>query len=218
MAADDRLSSLPTRAAAVLAELRRLIVSGELAGGVHLRQREVAERFGVSTTPVREAFTALAREGLVQQDTHRGVMVLATSPDDVRENFEMRAALESFAAELAAQSITEHELCGLDALLLEMRAAAPAYLALNSRFHAIVNGAAQRPQLLALITSLRAQAGRYHAQLVPSASYVAAVHAEHEEIVAALRARVRRRAARAVAAHILHARDEVLGAMVTTSR
>ena len=62
-----------TRAAAVAEELRRLILSGELAPGTHLRQVELAERFNVSTTPVREALGLLARQGLVRHDVQKGV-------------------------------------------------------------------------------------------------------------------------------------------------
>ena len=216
------LTSPPlTRADAIAAELRRLILSGELAGGERLRQQEIAERFGTSTTPVREAFTALAREGLVRQDAHRGVVVFEASPEDVRENFEIRAALESLAAELAAKSITDDELAELDDLLREMQSTlrrdpARHQQVLNPRFHSIINAAARRPRLFALIENLRAAAITYQALLANTAltnEYIDAVQAEHEEIVSALRARAPKRAARAVRAHVAHAEDEILGAM-----
>jgi DNA-binding GntR family transcriptional regulator len=210
-----------TRADAVAAELRRMILSGELAGGARLRQQEIAERFGVSTTPVREAFTSLAREGLVRQDAHRGVVVFEASPDDVRENFEIRAALESLAAELAAKAITDEELAALDELLSEMRKMIrrdPAYhnRVLNPQFHSIINAAARRPRLLALVENLRGAAATYQALLVNTDmtdEYVDAVQAEHEEIVAALRARAPKRAAQAVRKHVGHAEVEILKAM-----
>jgi DNA-binding GntR family transcriptional regulator len=210
-----------TRADAIAAELRRLILTGELAGGERLRQQEIAERFGTSTTPVREAFTALAREGLVRQDAHRGVVVFEASPDDVRENFEIRAALESLAAELAAKSITDDELGQLDDIVREMRSTLRRdpvrhQQVLNPRFHSIINAAARRPRLLALIESLRAAAMSYQALLTSTDltdEYLDAVQAEHEEIVSALRARAPKRAARAVRAHISHAEDEILAAM-----
>jgi DNA-binding GntR family transcriptional regulator len=75
-----------TRADSVAAEFRHMILSGELPAGSRLRQVEVSERFGVSTTPVREAFLSLSREGLVRQDAHRGFTVLLPSRDDLREN------------------------------------------------------------------------------------------------------------------------------------
>jgi DNA-binding GntR family transcriptional regulator len=214
----DSISSPPapqmplTRAGAVADELRRMIRSGELAGGTRLRQVDIAERFGVSTTPVREAFTALAREGLVRQDAHRGVIVFAASVADLRENYEIRIALEPLATELAAKQITPAELEELDDLLEQMRAAIQTEpelhsRVLNPRFHAAIYAAANRPRLSDLIANLRASAVSYIALLalekLPQ-QYLAAVEAEHEEIVAALRARAPKRAARAMKVHLEH--------------
>src|ERR1700742_4105097 len=96
-----------TRAAAVAEELRRLILSGELPAGTRLRQVELAQRFNVSTTPVREAFTVLARQGLVRHDVQRGVVVFTPTVGDVLENYEIRIALESLATEIAAKAISD---------------------------------------------------------------------------------------------------------------
>src|SRR4051795_10337893 len=94
-----------TRAEYVADELRRQIVSGELPPGARLRQIEIADRFKVSTTPVREAFTSLAREGFVRQDAHRGVEVFRPTQRDISENYEIRLVLEPMAAEHAARTI-----------------------------------------------------------------------------------------------------------------
>src|SRR5262249_47844344 len=99
-----------TRAAAVAETLRRRIINGDLPPGTRLRQTEVAEQFSVSTTPVREAFTSLAREGFVRQDAHRGVEVFKPTEADIQENYEIRLALEPLAAEIAATSISEDDL------------------------------------------------------------------------------------------------------------
>ena len=98
-----------------------MIRTGELPAGTHLRQNEIASRFGVSSTPVREAFTSLAREGLVRQDAHRGVVVFVPSREDLEQNYEIRIALEPLATELAAKNVTNDDLARLDALLAEMR-------------------------------------------------------------------------------------------------
>jgi DNA-binding GntR family transcriptional regulator len=70
-----------------------MIQARELEPGQRLRQAEVAARFGVSTTPVREAFTALAQEGFVRQDAHRGVVVFEPSLEELTETFEIREVL-----------------------------------------------------------------------------------------------------------------------------
>ena len=125
-----------TRASAVAEELRRMIMAGELKAGTRLRQVELAERFSVSTTPVREAFVLLARAGLVRHDAQRGVVVFAPTVQDVRENYEIRIALEPLATELAAAHISADELERIDDVVSEMRAsrAFPEYQRLNQRF------------------------------------------------------------------------------------
>src|SRR3954464_9921262 len=127
MASERSRSIVPaTRSEAVAAELRRLITSGELAPGTHLRQTEIAARFGMSTTPVREAFMILAREGVVRQDAHRGVVVFEPSLEELTETYEIREALEALATELAAKRLTEDDLEALDTLVEQMRSAKPA--------------------------------------------------------------------------------------------
>jgi DNA-binding GntR family transcriptional regulator len=207
----DDLDSMPlTRAGAVAKRIREMITSGELPLGSRLRQNDLAEKLGVSSTPVREAFLALSREGLVHQDTHRGAVVFEPTRADVQENYEMRIALESLAAELAAKRITKSELDQLDELLVRMREALRGDIdlhtkVLNGQFHSIIYRAAGRPKLLEYIQTLRDTAVIYQALLIQpdvSGDYLDDVQAEHEEIVAALRARAPKRAARATAAHL----------------
>src|SRR3954447_2814469 len=140
-----------TRAHAVADELRRRILVGELPPGTRLRQLDVARELGVSTTPVREAFTSLAREGLIQQDAHRGVFVFAPSQDDVRERYEIRVALEPLAAGLAAKAMPGETLEQLEALLGEMKKAYTRNPAgwggkLNPLSHALTAGGAGGPR------------------------------------------------------------------------
>ncbi|MBS1886085.1 MAG: GntR family transcriptional regulator [Actinobacteria bacterium] len=76
-----RAARVPTTKAGVAAQkLRRMIVLGELKAGTRLRQAETAELLGTSTTPGREAFATLAREGLIHHDAHRGAVVTAPHP------------------------------------------------------------------------------------------------------------------------------------------
>ena len=82
----------------VAALIRELIITGELAAGEQLRQRDLAQRFHVSQTPVREAMRRLESEGLVVGDTHRGFTVVEPDDGPVEENFQIRAALESLGA------------------------------------------------------------------------------------------------------------------------
>ncbi|HEX4109862.1 MAG TPA: GntR family transcriptional regulator [Solirubrobacteraceae bacterium] len=213
--------SRATHAQTIADELRRLIRSGELPAGTHLRQLEVARSFAVSITPVREAFTALAREGFVRQDAHRGVVVFVPSVADLRENYEIRIALEPLATELAATQITDAQLAELEALVAEMRVAIrkdlPRYASeLNPTFHALIYRAALRPRLAEIIEQLRDASAAYLQLLVlkpQPARYLNSAHREHEEILAALGAHARERAAEAMRLHLEHNRDQILASL-----
>ena len=171
----------------VAALIRELIITGELPAGEQLRQRDLAQRFHVSQTPVREAMRRLESEGLVVGDTHRGFTVVEPDDGPVEENFQIRAALESLGASLAARKIDEQGLAGLQALNDRMRAMEdddPRYAALNREFHFAVYSCAGSPLLLTLMRLLWAS--------LQGGPRVLRSHAEsarqHDAILDALRA------------------------------
>jgi DNA-binding GntR family transcriptional regulator len=168
----------------VAALVRELIITGELDPGEQLRQRDLAQRFGVSQTPVREAMRRLESEGLLICDTHRGFTV-APDVGRIEENFQIRAALESLGASLAARKIDPRGLDRLRELNDQMRALAddkPGYAELNREFHFTVYEYAGSPLLLSLMRLLWAS--------LHGGPRVSRTHAEsarqHDEILAAL--------------------------------
>ena len=191
----------------VVKSLRAMIANGELAPGQQLRQAALAESFGVSTTPIREAFSELASEGLVVQATSRSVVVASAGIADLRENYEIRCALEPIATELATPNLTAAQLDHLDELLEEMSATDDIGYrrALNNEFHTAIYAAAERPRLLELITTLRDAAEIYVSVLeaAPSSEELRALaDREHAEINAMLRARRAKQASKLVARHL----------------
>src|SRR5262249_56941241 len=141
----------------VAALIRELIITGELAAGEQLRQRDLAQRFGVSQTPVREALRRLESEGLAVGDAHRGFTVVEPDDGPVEENFQIRAALESLGASLAARKIDAAGVGALRDLNEAMRALAdgdPRYAELNRDFHFAVYEHAGSPLLLSLMRLL----------------------------------------------------------------
>jgi DNA-binding GntR family transcriptional regulator len=86
------------------------IMSGELPLGTRLRQETLAEEFGVSRTPVREALRQLQATGMLEILPRRGAAVRGPSPRDIREAYVVRAELEGLAAQQATELITDHEL------------------------------------------------------------------------------------------------------------
>ncbi len=169
----------------VAALVRELIITGELGPGEQLRQRDLAHRFDVSQTPVREAMRRLESEGLLVCDTHRGFTVVTPGDGRVEENFQIRAALESLGASLAARKIDADGLDRLRQLNEQMRALTdddPAYAELNREFHFTVYSCARSPLLLSLMRLLWAS--------LHGGPRVSRTHAEsarqHDEILAAL--------------------------------
>lgn len=94
--------------------LRQAILKGELEPGERLMEIQLAERLGVSRTPIREAIRKLELEGLVLMIPRKGAEVAEISEKSLREVLEVRRSLEELAIELACQRITPEELTDLD--------------------------------------------------------------------------------------------------------
>jgi len=186
-------------------ELREEIRSGKIKPGSRLRQLEVAERFGVSSTPVRETFAALEREGLLVSSPHRGVVVFQPTVEDLRETYDIRIPLEAAATEKAVENMTDEDLDALEDLLRQMGASttqATQYNRLNMKFHQRIYSASKRPRLEKLIAELRDSSAaylRFYSTLAPTADQT---QQEHERIVAACRKRDPKAAAKAIEAHL----------------
>jgi DNA-binding GntR family transcriptional regulator len=199
----------------VAALVRELVITGGLEPGEQLRQRDLAQRFGVSQTPVREAMRRLESEGLLVCDTHRGFTVVAPDVDRVEENFRIRAVLEALGASLAARKADPAGLGRLRALNDRIRALAgddPGYAELNREFHLIVCEYAHSPLLLSLMRLLWAslQSGP------PVARTPAESARQHDEILAALAAGDADAASARTYQHIMGP-DPVKEVSVTTS-
>ena len=166
----------------VAALIRELLMTGELGPGEQLRQRDLAQRFGVSQTQVREAMRRLESEGLLSCDTHRGFTVVVADLGRIEENVRIRAALESLGASLAARKVDP---AGLRRLREQMRTLAdgdPRYAELNREFHFTVYEYAHSPLLLSLMRLLWAS---LHGGPRVSRTYAESAR-QHDQILAAL--------------------------------
>jgi DNA-binding GntR family transcriptional regulator len=199
------LTAPRTIAGQVAERLKAEILAGAWPAGTRLRQVEIAQAYGVSTTPVREALATLQREGLVRAHPQRGAVVFLPSVEDLRHHYEIRAALESLAAAKAAERFEAAWASPLEAVLVEMRdgPAAGRYLALNQQFHTALYERSARPQLVEMIAALRDASSAYlHIYRAQSDFPVARLDAEHHAILAACVARDPERAAAATRAHL----------------
>ncbi|HWK27956.1 MAG TPA: GntR family transcriptional regulator [Solirubrobacter sp.] len=125
--------------------LEEAILAGELQPGERLRAEALAQRFGTSRTPIREALLQLEGQGLVQVEPNRGAVVRTFDRDDVHDLYEVRALLEPAAAARAASRITDADLERLDALCAD--ASVEEQIVRNETFHRIIVEAAGSARL-----------------------------------------------------------------------
>lgn len=201
------------------AALRERILSGELPGGSLLRQEALAEAYGVSRIPVREALRLLEGEGLVQLQLHRGALVTAHSADEIGELFDLRAMLERDLIERAVPRTTPADVARSEGLLRRIEAAyaegdAHARGALNTEFHRSLYLPAGREQTLALLASVSLVTERY-IRLYHTLIEVAAARAQvdHAEILEHVRAGRAREAGDATARHVQFTRRTLMEAL-----
>jgi DNA-binding GntR family transcriptional regulator len=148
--------------AALAERLRRLIVEGEYAPRQRLIEEQLAERLGVSRTPVRQALTMLEAEGLVEIVPNKGAMVCSYGDEDVFEIYDLRAVLEGHAARRAASRIVATELDRMRDLAREMEGIEPGFsgehegetrrlVACNGEFHGTILRASDNGRLEKLV-------------------------------------------------------------------
>lgn len=184
----------------VAEEIRQLIVHGELPAGEKVPVAELADRLGVSPTPLREALKVLGEEGLVELTPNRGARVAPFTVEQATASFEVIAGLESLAAELAAGRMSGEDLAALEELHARMVQAYAGrrkqdYFDLNSRIHDSIVALARNEVLTATHQRLliRARRGRYMAIVDPQRWQEAV--GEHEDVMQAFRDRDHARAA-----------------------
>lgn len=203
----------PRTVAGLVAEsLRAEIVAGKRVPGSRLPQVEIARRLGVSTTPVREALAMLQREGLVRLHPQRGAVVFIPTVADLRDHYEIRAALEALAAARTAELFEPDWAPPLQTLLDEMRTGPPAarYLELNQRFHTTLYEHSGRRKLVDMIASLRDASSAYlHIYRAAADFPVERLDAEHRAMLAACVARDAEAAAEATRLHLKHTVEHV---------
>lgn len=200
--------------------LRTEILDGKLPPGARLRHEELATRFGVSRTPIREALRQLQALNLVVVAPNRGAAVRVPSRTELAEVYELRADLEGFACELACARASDSDLTALDlaqARLTEaIRSAGQlveteldaAVSNWNTAFHACIHRCAGNQRLAAAIGDLQDFFPRdsvWRAIANDEAALVTMNITEHEAIAAALHARRPAAARRAMREHITSA-------------
>jgi DNA-binding GntR family transcriptional regulator len=177
------------------AQVRELILTGELSPGTVLPQASLAATIGMSTTPLREALRRLAQEGLVDLDAHRDARVRPLDATEARDLLELRRTLDPMAAGLAAERRTDEDLAAAEAALtgLEGLPEDPTRSQLEGhrRFHAAIHRASHNALFIEILDGLWVKTDRYrrHA-LAAGRTYEerGARTAEHRMLLEAVRA------------------------------
>jgi DNA-binding GntR family transcriptional regulator len=142
--------------------IKSAVMLGELKAGDRVKEEEIAERLGLSRTPIRPALQMLAAQGFIQMLHHQGARVVDWSNQDLAEITDLRALLEGFGARIAARKITPAQIEELKQLVTEMEAAAQrgsaadleAITELNSQFHMTIIQASGNRRLGEVIGNL----------------------------------------------------------------
>jgi len=192
----------------VAERLRQRIFSRELAPGHWIDEVSIAEEFGISRTPLREALKVLATEGLVTMKVRRGAYVTEVSDRDLREVYELLALLEADAASAACRSASEQDLKTLLALHHDLQLAADPvsgsrerFFELNESFHLRLLEIAGNRWRTQVVQDLRkVMKLNRHSSLLKTGRIQESLH-EHQQVLDALLARQATQAAEAVRTH-----------------
>lgn len=143
--------------------LREAILAGVLEPGQHLRQDSLAESLGISRIPIRSALFQLEADGLIQFRPHRGAVVSILTPDQVREIYEVRILLESYALRKAIETMTADRLGRLQELASRLDHEQPGEGFVKSRvnFYRELYDEQNNTLLVSMIERLRSDVGRY---------------------------------------------------------
>ena len=187
--------------------LRQAILRGELKPGERLMEIQLANKLGVSRTPVREAIRKLELEGLVLMIPRKGAEVADISEKSLKDVLEVREALEELAARLACDKITKEGVNRLKEAAQDFRSALKSnditqMAEADVRFHDVICNATENQKLGQLLNNLREQMYRYRIEYLKDQQVYEKLLSEHEEIIRHIEKGEKDEAARVVSRHI----------------
>jgi DNA-binding GntR family transcriptional regulator len=202
-----------TRAEILRGQLADEIVGGQLKPGSPLDEIELARRFSVSRTPVREAIRMLAASGLVEVRPHRAAVVARPSHDTLIGMFEVMAELEALCAGYAAERMTPAERKAMEDVHEELRVLIQSgdpqrYHEVNEAFHATIYSGAHNAYLTELTLMTRARVRPFRRAQFRIRGRLAKSHIEHDRVVQAILRGERIMAAQTMYAHIITVGEE----------
>ncbi len=177
----------------IVESVRNAIVSGQLPAGTRVAEPELADRFGISRTPIREAFRQLESEGFITVIPRKGAIVASLSAKDISEFYDLKMVLEGYAARCAAKTLSEKELAKMESLNRQMEAAAEKkdlrkVLALHNEFHEVFIKACGNDKLQSIVQNMVMQFQRFRLILAMRGRMEGSIR-QHWDIIEAFKKR-----------------------------
>ena len=199
--------------------LRQAILRGELQPGERLMEIQLAQRLGVSRTPVREAIRKRELEGLVLMIPRRGAEVAEITRQDLEDVLEVRAALEELAVKDACEHITDEQLQDLKKAANEFKRSLEgtdlvACAEADIPFHEIIYAATNNKRLVQMLNNLREQMYRYRMENLKDKRTYRTLVEEHDAIRRALKKHDKEKAGAAINVHIENQRRSILASIM----
>jgi DNA-binding GntR family transcriptional regulator len=199
----------------VYARLKDAIITGSLRPMERITENKVAASYGLSRTPVREAFLRLEAEGLIQVVPQRGSFVSQPSVADILEIYQIRLPLECMSARIAAERIEDEQLAALEDLVNVERArgqgrSAERSLRASAEFHAVLYACTRNKRLASFLQDMQKQVHRARVLWPSTVARLEETWKEHAAILAALRARDGAEAERLMRQHLERAQASTL--------
>lgn len=195
--------------------LRQAILKGELAPGERLMEIQLAEKLGVSRTPIREAIRKLELEGLVLMIPRKGAEVAKISEKSLRDVLEVRRSLEELAIELACQRMSEDDMAELERMQGNFKSAidrgeAMSIAQSDEQYHDVIYQGTRNDKLVQMLGNLREQMYRYRLEYIKDVSQHGRLIEEHEEIYRCISSRDKNAGAGAIKMHIYNQEQSIL--------
>lgn len=176
----------------ILETIREAILKGQLKPGEKVAEPELAERFGISRTPIREAFRQLESEGYLTVIPRKGAVVTSLSERAVEEFYAIKSILEGYAARMAAENLTERDIEKLEAINARLAQLAEegdvkTFFKVHNEFHELFIRAADNEKLLELINQLMLKFNRLRLASLAIPGRMDTSVREHEKIIEAFR-------------------------------
>ena len=187
--------------------LREAILRGDLQPGERLMELQLADKLGVSRTPIREAIRMLEQEGLAVTVPRKGAEVAKMTLKGMEDVLEIRGALDELAVELACERITEEQLNDLEKRKQDFEVSLKSgnlkqIAEADVHFHDVIYDATCNPKLINLLNNLREQIYRYRVEYIKKAENHPILMEEHEAIYKALSKRDKQAAKAAIYRHV----------------